>query len=355
MTNTLTIRSHDELISFIPHTLGFTPESSMVCLALGGGPTSRLDLPDPAESMATWVHQLSDVYLHRHHTNRLALIAYGEDGRACVEALAALGDALVNSEVRGPGVGPMLWVNGDQWVDVLEGNSGTVDPGTRARIDAEFALMGRVMPAGRREDLAAAMQGDPTGVAEHLPAAQERALEMNVSTRTAEVEWLGSRLDEFLRDRKSLSDVDAARVLAVIHDSGARDAAETRMSRENAPVFSEFWHQLVRRAPDEVRDTPAAMLALSSYLEGKGAQAWVALDQISESHPPLADLVATALEQAIDPREWERALHPAASGVLMQQAALRETAVPGRRPQDQAAHHTRGVDAVDPDASAPGR
>ena len=163
---------------------------------------------------------------------------------------------------------------------------------------------------------------------------------------------MGTRLDQFGSDREYLSDVDAARVLAVIHDSGARNAAEVRMTGETAPVYSEFWHDLVRRAPAEVRDTPAAMLALSSYLEGKGAQAWVALDQISEARPPLADLVATALEHAIDPREWERALQPEAPGSLMQQAALRDRTAPQHRTHEQH-HHTHGVDG--PESSTPGR
>ena len=78
----------------------------------------------------------------------------------------------------------MLWVNGDEWFDVLQGTSGTVDPRVRDRFDAEFALMGRVMPVDRREDLSAAMQGDSSGVAEHLAAAQERAMNMATSART---------------------------------------------------------------------------------------------------------------------------------------------------------------------------
>ena len=250
MTNVLKISSHDELISSIPHTLGFTPRG-MVCLAFGDGPTARLDIPESPEEMGEFLQALTDVYLYRHHPDRVALVAYGEDGRACVQALAALGEALVNSEVRGPDVGPVLWVNGEEWTDLLEGTRGTVDPGARARIDAEFALLGRVMPVGRREDLAAAMQGDPTAVAEHLPAAEAGALDMDVAARRSEVEWLGARLDQFRRDREYLSDGDAARVLAVLHDSGARDAAVFSMSREDAPVFSEFWQDLVRRAPSE--------------------------------------------------------------------------------------------------------
>lgn len=351
MNNTLTIRSYEELIAYVPHALGFHPESSMVCLPFGGGPTARLDLPDSRDEMTRFLLQLSETYLRRHPTRQVALFAFGEDGRTCLGALAALGKTLMNHD-DGPDVAPVLWVNGEEWFDVLDGTRGTVDPGTRARIDAEFALMGRVMPVGRREDIAAAMQGDSTAVAEHMPSAEDRALDMDGPAFQAEVGWFGRRLDQFLRDRESLSDRDAARVLAVIHDRRAQNAAESRMTRENAPVFSEFWHDLVRRAPEEVRDTPATMLALSSYLEGKGAQAWVALDQISGTPPPLADLVERALEQAIDPREWERALQ-AAPASPMQQAALRDTIAPERRTYDQDTHHAPGVDG--PESSAPGR
>ena len=348
---TLTISSHDELISYVPHLLRFHPEG-MVCVPLGGGPTSRLDLPPSREEMEPFLQTLSDVYLRRHPTQRIALLAYGDDGKACIEALSALGDRL-GGDPRGPAVGPVLWVNGEQWLDVLDGTSGTVDPSARVRMDAEFALMGRVRPSGSREDLAAAMQGDPAPVAEQLPAAEDRVIKMDLGALKEEVEWFGARLDEFAQDRVPLSDVDAARVLAVIPNSGARNEAETRMTRANAPVHTEFWHDLVRRAPEEVRDTPAVMLALSSYLDGKGAQAWVALDQITETRPPLADLVATALEQAIDPIEWERAMHRPDTGALMQQAALRDQTTPERRGHDQDGPNNRGVDG--PDSSAASR
>jgi Domain of unknown function (DUF4192) len=352
MNNVLKISTHDELIASIPHTLGFTPQG-MVCLALGGGPTARLDIPEDGEELGKFLESLTDVYLHQHHPRRVALVAYGEDGPRCVEALVALGKALVNGEGRRPDVGPLLWVSGDEWTDVISGTCGTVDPGARARMDAEFALLGRVMPLGRREDLAAAMQGDSTAVAALLPTAIARIPEMDVTAREAEVKWLGDRLDQFGRDREYLSDTDAARVLAIMGDSGARDVAETRMSRESAPVLSEFWGDLVRRAPGEVRDTPAAMLALSSYLDGKGAQAWVAIDQLAGGHP-LADLVAVALERAIDPREWERAQRSPSPNAVMQRAALRDTPARERR-HGHDTHTLPGIDGAGPAAPATGR
>jgi hypothetical protein len=346
MTHALRISSRDELISFIPHALGFDPQG-MVCLATGGGPIARLDLPDSADQMEPWIETLTDVFLHRHHPSRVALVAFGEDGPACVDALSALGEALANVEHPGPDVGPMLWVNGDQWTDLIDGTTGEVDPSTRARIDAEFALLGRVMPTGGRDDLAAALQGDPTAVARQLPAAQARVLAMDATARLAEIEWLRDRLDQFRHSREFLTDDDTARVLAVIQDDEARDHAAFRISRKNSPVYSEFWQDLVRRAPAQVRDTPATLLALSSYLEGRGAQAWVALDQLSQSGP-LSRLIAAALEQAVDPREWDSALSTAA-GAVMQQAALRDMSTTGLRAQERPARETPEAASVDPD------
>jgi len=350
MTETRTIRSHDELISYIPHLMGFHPDTSLVCVSVGGGPHSRIDLPSSPEEMEELLQQLSDVYLHRHPVPRLALVAYGDKGLACLEALTSLG-ATLNYGGGGPDIGPMLWVNGDQWYDVLNDSRGTVDPVARDRVDAEFALMGRAIPTGRREDLAAAMQGDPAGVAEHLPVAEARVLEMDASSRAKEARWLGSCLDAFLENGRYLEDEAAARVLAIIHDSGARDAAVFSLSRENAPAFSDFWQDLVRRAPEEVRDSPATLLALSAFLEGKGAKAWTALDQMTEGNR-LADMVATALEQAVDPAAWDKAA-PVAARTLMQHAALRDTRAHERSSHDSG-QHGPGIDGTGPASPAPG-
>lgn len=351
MNRTLNISSHDELLSYVPHALGFRRPEGMVCMPMGGGPISRLDLPATAKDKEPFLSTLTEVYLQRHPTQRIALIAYGENGLACIEALADLSERLVEAP-NGPDVGPMLWVNGDEWFDVLGRTNGTIDPGVRARFDAEFALQGRVMPVERRGDIAAGMQGDPAGVAEHLTAADERAMVMDTSARVAEVAWLGSTLEGFLQDRNYLPDPEAARVLAILYDGGARDAAMAKLTCANAKVFSEFWQDLVRRAPSEVRDAPATMLALSSFLEGDGAKAWTALDQLSE-HDRLADLVTVALEQAVDPKGWDTFRPPASGTSAMQQAALRPTITHDRRGPEKNGPGTPGVSG--PDSSSPSR
>lgn len=351
MAKVLKVSSHDELIAYIPHVLGFTPESSVVCVPLGGAPspTSRLDLPEPHQDLDAWVSTLTNVYLERYPTDRMAIMVYGSDGRACVEAVAALNQGLTSAEVPGPELFPMLWVNGDQWTDLLSGQEGTSDPGVKLGVDAEFALMGRVMPAAQRSDLEAAMHGDSSGVSQNLAAALERVVDFDEAAREREGAWVQTRVEEFTHDRHTLSDVDAARVLAIISDTEIRDGIALAMRRDQAHLHSELWHDLVRRAPDQVRDTPATMLALTSFLEGRGAQSWVALDQVQEPNR-LANLVAAALEQAVNPGDWDKAA-PAAESLLMQSAALKPTPTMVQR----AMHQTPDPTTIDPDASAPGR
>lgn len=349
--SSLAIDSPSDLIAYVPNLLGFHPESSMVCVAFGGGPTSRVDLPDSPEEMPDFLDMLCDVYLQHHPTRQVALLAFGDDSRACLEALAALGEAL-SSDGRGPSIPAMLWVDGDEWLDVLDGTTGTVDPSSRLRMDAEFAGRGQALPTGRRSDLAASLQGDPAPVAALLPAAAQRAARLDMAEIHAETEWFGSRLEVFLTDRKPLSDAEAARVLAALGDGGVRTAAEVRMTCADAAVHTEFWQDLVRRAPEEVKAMPAAMLALSAYLDGHGARAWVALDQITGERPMLANLVENVLDTAVDPRDLERAMRTAAAGTLMQQAALRDRITQARNGH---AHENtnRGIDG--PASSAPGR
>jgi hypothetical protein len=340
MADAFRISSHDELIAFIPHTLGFKPVESMVCIAIGGGPIARVDLPAARDELPPWLKTLTDVYLHTHHPARVALVAFGEDGHRTVEALAALGDALS----AGPNVGPVLWVKGDEWTELLTATRGTLSPSAQARIDAEFAVRGRVMPVGSRENLAAAMRGDSSDVAAHLPHSWERFRGLDETTLGNEVGWVGARVERFLEDRIYLSDLDAARVLVALSDTGIRDATVLAANRPDAPLLSELWQDLTRRAPAEVRDAPATLLALSSWLEGRGAKAWTALDQLSEPNR-LADLVAAALQQALDPSTWDKAVPAAAGALIQQQAALRD---------GQARDHAhRPEPGIDPDPLGP--
>jgi hypothetical protein len=351
MNDVLRVSSHDELIAFVPHALGFAPRG-MVCLAIGGGPIARVDIPELDEDLDGFIEVLTEVYLHHHQPRQIALVAYGDDEPTCQRALTALHTALTRGG-RGPEVGPVLWVDGDGWTDLIAGATGTVSSSARTRMDAEFTLLGRRAPAETREELAAALHGDPTDVSELMPEATARVLGLDPTALRIEREWLGARVDTFVRDRELLSDHDAARVLAVLHDTGARDAVESRMSRDHAAVLSDLWSDLVRRAPADVRDAPVVMLALSSYLGGDGAQAWIALDQMTGPHP-LAEVVATALERAIDPRVLEQAFRVEGTSALMQRAGLSGAPTQAHQSVHQR-HATQGIERPNPDQPGLGR
>ena len=63
MNDVLRVSSHDELIAFVPHALGFAPQG-MVCLAIGGGPIARVDIPELHEDLDGFIDVLTEVYLH---------------------------------------------------------------------------------------------------------------------------------------------------------------------------------------------------------------------------------------------------------------------------------------------------
>ena len=76
------------------------------------------------------------------------------------------------------------------------------------------------------------------------------------------------------------------------------------------------------------RRTSRTRLGFSSWLNGDGARAWCALDQVPADQPyPLAAIVASALQNGLHPREWERA------NAAMREIAgeLDESYVPDRR------------------------
>ena len=103
-------------------------------------------------------------------------------------------------------------------------------------------------------------------------------------------------------------DPEAARLLVAAKTTASRDALWEDMSRENTSSHIALWTDLTRRAPDEVRAAPAALLAFCSWLKGDGARAWCALDQVPADQPyPLAAIVTSALQHGLHPREWERA------------------------------------------------
>jgi len=302
MDDAVTVTSPGELVALVPHLLGFRPAESMVCLAFGNAPVARVDLPTSESDIPAFVSALAEVY-GRLSGTPMALVAFSEDPHRALQALGPLVDRLG----QGRQLGPVLWVKGDEFTELNTVTRGRVDPEVAMRMGAEFVFRGAVAPKASRDDLAAELHGDPTNIEAMVPDATRRFESLELSDRVRECGWVQGRLQQFLGDRRDLDDADATRLLVALADSQAYGVVVMGLRREQAAVGRELWLDLTRRAPGSLRDRPASVLALTSWLDGKGAHAWVALDAIS--HPenlPLTRVLSRALENALDPAVWDR-------------------------------------------------
>lgn len=121
-----------------------------------------------------------------------------------------------------------------------------------------------------------------------------------------ESSWAVERLEQFHADGNRLSDVDATRMLVALENITCRDAIWDDMNGDNLGSHVALWTDLTRRAPDEARAPAASLLAFASWLNGDGARAWCALEQVPpDRNYSLAGIVASALQNGLNPNVWE--------------------------------------------------
>lgn len=299
----LVVRSPDELLAAVPHILGFKPEESIVLVPFGPGlPVVRVDLPTTAEDRERVWEALHDgIGRHAQAGSRVGIVCITQDRRNAELASQHLSNRL---QTIGVSTHLRLWADGERWRELDTGAGGLQSQETAERIAAGRVLTGTAQPAASRSSLAASLVGDRDPVAQVLEGARTAAA---ASTPVAEREWAQDRLQLFHADGNRLSDVDGARLLVAMETISTRDALWADMSTENAASHVALWSDLTRRAPDEARAAPAAMLGFASWLRGDGARAWCALDQVPSDRPyTMAAIVASALQNGLHPREWER-------------------------------------------------
>jgi hypothetical protein len=342
----LVVQSPDELLAAIPHVLGFKPAESIVLVPFGPGlPVTRVDLPTTARDREGVWDALSGPYgRYARPGSRVGLVCITQDRRSAELASQHLSKRL---ETVGITTDLRLWADGERWRELNTGASGLQTQEAAERIAAQTVLTGAVQPAASRESLAASLVGDREPIAQVLEAARTEAA---ASTPSAQRDWALDRLQRFHADGNRLSDVDGARMLVALETISTRDALWEDMSTQSTPSHIALWADLTRRAPDEVRAAPASMLGFASWLRGDGAKAWCGLDQVPADRPySMAAIVASALQNGLHPREWER-----------HQAQLREVAGELDEsfvPKTPGHHGQRDVPCTPPisDWPAPGR
>ena len=300
------VTSPDELLSALPHVLGFIPEESVVTVPLGSElPVARIDIPKTADERRQVVASLGAAYARNvgQPDTMVAIVCLTEDRHAAETTTRCLASTLqragIDTTIR-------LWATATQWTNLNSGDTGARSAESETRMAAEAAYLGKPPPAASRDSLSSALVGDRTPVAAVL--SQARTLAQQEPTG-AQHDWAVGRLAQFHTDGRSLSDLEAARLLVAVEAKPTRDALWVDMSRENSASHADLWSDLTRRAPEEVRTPAASLLAFSNWLQGDGAKAWVALDQIPADTEPytLAGLTAGVLEAGMHPGIWEEA------------------------------------------------
>lgn len=290
----LTARCTDDLLAMVPVTLGFAPEDSIVLLTFGADRPfhARVDLPLLPAHDADVVEMLLAPARH-HGVRRAALLVYASPPRT--DDAVRVGERLVRA-FRGAGIDVVDAVRADgrRWFALLE----PADPGvpydvSTHRFTAQAVLDGRPLLRSR-EELAGSLAPDPAAIGS-VAALLDRGRRLDaaeVAAAVAEHLPAGRFPDDVLAD-----------LLVAIRIPAVRDGAWTRIRRPAAPEHVRLWTDAVRRAPEQVRGSAAAVLAFAAWLAGDGALAWCAIDRCHAVDPAntLADLVADGLQRAVPP------------------------------------------------------
>jgi Domain of unknown function (DUF4192) len=342
-TNTINLKSPDELLAVVPFVLGFRPTNSIVVLCLSEhrlGLTQRLDLPRPEHAHQAVTALMPSLVAE--NPEAVVLVAYENRAGDSLPTLESLSEALHSQQIE---VHDRLVVRDARWrsLDCRNPNccppqgSRVSEPENVPGIVAEFVGQG-ISPHPNRESLARQLEAGPKAVAvakmlRSRQQARAKALDGQGVTR-AEL------FDPWLRilDPNStvISVEDAAMASMSLLDIEIRDGLVAWLSpgtlnmnelgAEVQELFSGLepgWGEehsdpdslaaqshaqdalihLCAMLPDHVAAPALSVLATFTWWRGDGALARVALDRALRCDPDyrLARLLKQMVDLAIRP------------------------------------------------------
>jgi hypothetical protein len=328
-----------DLLSVIPHLLGFQPVSSLIII--GTEPSShkakvtlRYELPDPpCPRAAEEIIRHATGILVTQDSTRAVVVGYGPS-----HLVAPIVDEL---QKPGPPVGltlaDILRVENDRYwsplcdrPDCCPADGMPFDPETNPETAAPTAS-GRSVLASR-EDLAVTVAAVSGKAAASMRRATKRAKERAVrlttgtsrlDTRAAIVAAGSEAVAEVIARYRSGGQLTpgtgAAWLTLVLRDLRVRDDAWSRMVPEYRAAHQKLWTDLTRLARRGHVAAPASLLAFVAWESGNGALANVALDRALADDPWYS--MARLLRQVINngtPPEVARLLVRDARKILMQ-------------------------------------
>jgi hypothetical protein len=316
------LRTEQDLLALVPHTLGFHPEESLVVVALDrrSRPVcGRVDLPDEPSDLPVCLEQLL-VAADQHRAETALVVVYSADA---VWADDAGGLLVLALQARGVRVVCGIRADGERWypleVAVRDPDDPLLEDGeaydVRAHPFTARSVVDGHVTLGSRGELQATLEPDPVLVAQvEAAASRVGSLPRRHSRLVREGAWLRRTVASLASHRRGhLSEVgsdwsphDAARAVRDLGHQDLRDLVWCDLTRSAAEAHAEVWRSLLRRTPDADAAPVAAVLAFASWLAGHGALAWCAVERARAQDPDnvLADLVAQALDGALPPSSW---------------------------------------------------
>ena len=322
------LTNETDVLAFVPYTLGFHPDESVVVLGLGprGGPmVARADLSDDADELRAATEEVSRAAACSGVVQALVVAYTGDVARG----FAVVDDMVEALEVRGVSVLHAFRADGERWFPLSAADPGwavgtAYDVSTHA-LSAHAVAEGRVTYADR-EDLAASLDPAEPGLVDEVADALDALDALGSADGSADrggswcddvgllraearwaVAWVGDRVAHEVEVPRWPAADEVARVLRVLAVDEGREVLWTGITRTSAPAHVRLWRTVARLAPDGHRAPAWAVLAFAAWLEGNGALAWCAVDRARESDPDLGltAFVAGALEGAVHPGTWE--------------------------------------------------
>lgn len=303
MTTTLRAKTPEDLLAAVPITLGFEPEDSIVMLTFGAQTPfhARIDLPprgDPDALEGVVAALLAPC--RRHRCRRVVFVLYGAPAAHCRQVARALRRAFSRAGIE---VIESLRAHAGRWYAADRSRPGVPAHGvpydTRSHPFRAEAVMAGHVTLGSRTDLVASLAPDPAG--------QSAVQAVLGSARPLAAEEVATLCERHATAGTAPSDLEAAALSLAVQHGPIRDAAWVPLTRECAARHVALWSDLLRRAPDPLVPSVAAVLAFAAWLHGDGALAWCAIDRCFATAPDhsLGTLVAHLLEAALPPTSWE--------------------------------------------------
>lgn len=329
MTDVVHVNGIEDLISATPYLLGFTPEDSLVIVALRERDLAyvmRVDLSSMSDLRAA-----ADAFLPTAIENKVTAVMFlvvcpreaqpagplphSDLIDTCVEAFTSVYIDVADA----------AWIQacqaGEEWHSYLDSERrGTLPDPSGTAIAAATVAHGLVTHSSRA-DLAATVRAPAAEDQARRSALVREAAAARVKSRAADVQYIKETIAGWPDRKSALTDDEIVRLGLALSDSEVLTAC---LAYGGDPTFSRdaeaLWRELTRECPTPWRAEPALLLAFVAYQRGDGGFASIALEEVEKCIPDhgLATLLGHAIAQGMPPAVLTRLAGEAARDAMQE-------------------------------------